>query len=396
MQAAAWVTADHVGEGAAAVDPEVPAPPFPRFASAVCDHARLTCSGAFVARRRSGVYILAAGRMENSTMEMARFGKTGMKVSRLCLGCMTYGSTKWRDWVLDEEASRPFIREAIERGINFFDTADMYSVGASEEVLGRALKEYAKRDEVVVATKVFNPMGPGPNARGLSRKHITEAIDASLKRLGMDYVDLYQIHRFDPETPIEETVEALNDVVRAGKALYVGASSMWTWQFARMISVARERGLAEFVSMQNFYNLVYREEEREMMKFCADQGIAVIPWSPLARGYLAREGAVALGEGASTVRGRTDAYPRTLQLGSRQDEAIRRRVGEAADKFGVKPAVIALAWVLSKPYVTAPIVGVSKPHHLADAVAALALKLDARTIAKLEEPYHPKEVVGHQ
>ncbi len=329
-------------------------------------------------------------------METVRFGKTGMKVTRLCLGCMTYGSTKWRDWVLDEEASRPFIREALERGINFFDTADMYSNGASEEVLGRALKEYARRDEVVVATKVFNPMGPGPNARGLSRKHVVEAIDASLKRLGMDYVDLYQIHRFDYETPIEETVEALNDVVRAGKALYVGASSMWTWQFARMISVARERGLAEFVSMQNFYNLVYREEEREMMKFCADQGIAVIPWSPLARGYLAREGAAALGDGAATVRGRTDAYTRALGLGSRQDEAIRRRVGEAADKYGVKPAVIALAWALSKPYVTAPIVGASKPHHLADAVAALALKLDARAIARLEEPYHPKEVVGHQ
>jgi aryl-alcohol dehydrogenase-like predicted oxidoreductase len=349
-----------------------------------------------VACRFGGVYIDGEWRTESTAMEMTRFGKTGMKVSRLCLGCMTYGSTKWRDWVLDEEASRPFIREALERGVNFFDTADMYSVGASEEILGRALKEYAKRGEVVVATKVFNPMGPGPNARGLSRKHITEAIDASLKRLGMDYVDLYQIHRFDYETPIEETVEALNDVVRAGKALYVGASSMWTWQFARMISVARERGLAEFVSMQNFYNLVYREEEREMMKFCVDQGVAVIPWSPLARGYLAREGAVALGEGASTVRGRTDAYPRELQLGSRQDEAIRRRVGEAADKYGVKPAVIALAWVLSKPSVTAPIVGASKPHHLADAVAALALKLDARTIAKLEEPYHAKEVVGHQ
>ena len=319
-----------------------------------------------------------------------------MKVSRLCLGCMAYGSTKWREWVLDEQASRPFIREGLERGINFFDTADMYLAGASEEILGRAIKEFAKRSEVVVAMKVFNPMGPGPNAGGLSRKHIMEAIDASLKRLGTDYVDLYQIHRFDYETPIEETVEALSDVVRAGKALYVGASSMWTWQFARMIAVARKRFDAEYVSMQNFYNLVYREEEREMMKFCADQGIAVIPWSPLARGYLAREGAAALGEGAATVRGRSDAYTRVLGLGSRQDEAIRRRVGEAADKYGVKPAVIALAWVLSKPYVTAPIVGASKPHHLADAVAALALKLDARAIAKLEEPYHPKEVVGHQ
>ncbi len=327
-------------------------------------------------------------------MEMVRFGKTGMKVSRLCLGCMTYGSSKWRDWVLEEEASRPFIRDALERGINFFDTADMYSTGASEEVVGRALKDFARRDEVVVATKVFNPMGPGANARGLSRKHIMEAIDASLKRLGMDYVDLYQIHRFDTETPIEETIEALSDVVRAGKALYVGASSMWTWQFARMISVARERGLAEFASMQNFYNLVYREEEREMMKFCADQGIAVIPWSPLARGYLVRSG-VGAGEGASTVRGRSDAYTLALGLGSRQDEAIRRRLAEAAERLGVKPAVVAIAWMLSKPFVTSPIIGASKPHHLEDAVAALSLKLDARTIAKLEEPYQPKAVVGH-
>ncbi len=326
-------------------------------------------------------------------MEFVRFGKTGMKVSKLCLGCMTYGSSKWRDWVLDEEASRPFIRRALERGVNFFDTADVYSVGASEEVLGRAIKEFARRAEVVIATKVFNAMGPGPNAGGLSRKHIFEGIDASLKRLGMDYVDLYQIHRFDYRTPIEETVEALSDVVRAGKALYVGASSMWTWQFARMIAVARERLDAEFVSMQNFYNLVYREEEREMMKFCADQGIAVIPWSPLARGYLAGSG---LGDGASTVRARTDAYARELGIGSRQDEAIRRRVAEAAEKFGVKPAIVALAWVLSKPAVTAPIVGASKPHHLDDAVAALSLKLDAKTIARLEEPYHPKAVVGHE
>jgi aryl-alcohol dehydrogenase-like predicted oxidoreductase len=316
-----------------------------------------------------------------------------MKVSRLCLGCMTYGSTKWREWVLEEEASRPFIKRALELGINFFDTADVYSIGASEEILGRAIRDFARREDVVIATKVFNPMGEGVNARGLSRKHIMEAVDASLKRLGTDYVDLYQIHRFDSETPIEETVEALNDIVRAGKALYVGASSMWTWQFARMISVARERGLAEFVSMQNFYNLIYREEEREMMKFCADQGVAVIPWSPLARGFLAGSG---IGEGATTVRGRSDAYSRALGLGSRQDEAIRRRVGEVADKYGVKTAIVALAWVLSKPYVTAPIVGASKPHHLDDAVAALSLKLDARSIARLEEPYRPKDVTGHK
>jgi aryl-alcohol dehydrogenase-like predicted oxidoreductase len=325
-------------------------------------------------------------------MDYTRFGKTGMKVSKLCLGCMTYGSSKWRDWVLEEEASRPFIKAALEKGVNFFDTADMYSVGASEEVLGRALKDFARREEVVIATKLFNPMGPNVNARGLSRKHVMEAIDASLRRLGTDYVDLYQIHRFDYEAPIEETVEALSDVVRAGKALYVGASSMWTWQFARMISVAREKGLAEFVSMQNFYNLIYREEEREMMKFCADQNLAVIPWSPLARGYLAGSG---LGEKASTVRGRSDQYSVALGFGSRQDETIRRRVVEVSEKLGVKPAVVALAWVLSKPYITAPIVGASKPHHLDDAIAALSLKLDARAIAKLEEPYQPKAVVGH-
>ncbi|HLW92423.1 MAG TPA: aldo/keto reductase [Roseiarcus sp.] len=326
-------------------------------------------------------------------MDYVRFGKTGMKVSRLCLGCMTYGSTKWRDWVLEEEASRPFIKEALEKGINFFDTADVYSIGVSEEILGRALKDFAKRDEVVIATKVFNVMGPGPNAKGLSRKHVMEAIDASLKRLGATYVDLYQIHRFDYETPLEETVEALNDVVRAGKALYVGASSMWTWQFARMIGHAREKGLAEFVSMQNFYNLVYREEEREMMKFCADQNLAVIPWSPLARGFLAGSG---IGEDASTVRGRTDQYSRALGLGARQDETIRKRVNEVAERLGAKPASVALAWVLSKPFVTAPIIGASKPHHLSDAIAALSLKLDHRTIAKLEEPYQAKEVVGHQ
>jgi aryl-alcohol dehydrogenase-like predicted oxidoreductase len=325
-------------------------------------------------------------------MDYTRFGKTGMMVSKLCLGCMTYGAKSWREWVLEEEEARPFIKEALELGVNFFDTADIYSLGTSEEILGRAIKDFAKRDEVVIATKVFNPMGPGVNARGLSRKHIMEAIDVSLRRLKMDYVDLYQIHRFDDKTPMEETVEALHDVVRAGKALYVGASSMWTWQFARMISIAREKGLTEFVSMQNFYNLIYREEEREMMKFCTDQNLAVIPWSPLARGFLA---GVDIGEKATTVRGRTDQYSVALGLGSRQDETIRRRVIEIADKQGVKPAVVALAWVLSKPYITAPIVGASKPHHLDDAVAALSLKLDARTIARLEEPYQPKAVVGH-
>ena len=325
-------------------------------------------------------------------METVKFGKTGLQVSRLCLGCMTYGSAKWRECVLEEEASRPFIREALEKGINFFDTADVYSQGASEEIVGRALKEYAKRPEVVIATKVHGAMGPGANAKGLSRKHILEGIDASLRRLGTDYVDLYQIHRFDPLTPMEETLEALNDVVRAGKALYIGASSMYAWQFARMIGIARARGHAEFASMQNYYNLVYREEEREMMKFCQFENIAVIPWSPMARGYLAGSG---VGSGASTVRGRTDPFSATLGLGSPQDEAIRERVNAVAKELGTKPAVVALAWVLSKPFVTAPIVGASKPHHLADAVAATELKLDAPTIATLEEPYQPKAVAGH-
>ena len=236
-----------------------------------------------------------------------------MQVSKVCLGCMTYGSTKWREWVLEEEASRPFIREALEKGVNFFDTADVYSQGASEEIVGRALKEYAKRPEVVIATKVNGAMGPGVNAKGLSRKHIMEAIDASLRRLGTDYVDLYQIYRFDPLTPMEETLEALNDVVRAGKALYMGASSMYAWQFARMLSTSpcARRATHEFVSMQNYYNLVYREEEREMMPLCAHDGIAVIPWSPMARGYLAGSG---IGEGASTVRGRTVAAAPTLDF----------------------------------------------------------------------------------
>ena len=325
-------------------------------------------------------------------MDYVRFGKTGLQVSRLCLGCMTYGSPAWRDWVLDEDASRPFFREAVERGINFFDTADVYSLGVSEEITGRALKAFAKRPEVVIATKVHGKMGKDANSGGLSRKHIMEGIDASLRRLQTDYVDLYQIHRFDPATPMEETLEALNDVVRAGKALYVGASSMYAWQFAKMISISRARGHAAFVSMQNFYNLIYREEEREMMPLCAAEGIAVIPWSPLARGFLAGSG---VGANAATLRGRTDPFSVTLGLGSAQDEAIRLKVVEVARDLGTKPAVVALAWVLSKPFITSPIVGASKPHHLEDAVAALSLKLDAETIAKLEAPYRPKAVVGH-
>lgn len=325
-------------------------------------------------------------------MDMKRFGKTGMKVSRLCLGCMTYGSHAWREWVLDEATSRPFLQEAVERGVNFFDTADVYSQGASEEILGRAIKELAPRHEVVIATKVHGQMGKSANGGGLSRKHILEAIDQSLKRLGMDYVDLYQIHRFDPVTPMEETLEALNDVVRAGKALYIGASSMYAWQFAKMNAIADSKTQARFVSMQNYYNLVYREEEREMIPYLQAEGIAMIPWSPIARGYLAGSG---VGQNAATLRGRTDPFSVTLGLGSEQDEAIRARVLEAARDLGTKPAVVALAWVLSKPYVTAPIIGASKPHHLEDAVAALALKLDPELIQRLEAPYRPKAVAGH-
>jgi aryl-alcohol dehydrogenase (NADP+) len=303
---------------------------------------------------------------------------------------MTYGDPAWREWVLDEAASRPFLTEAWEAGINFFDTADMYSNGRSEEVVGKVLKDLARRDEVVIATKLYNPMGPRPTQRGLSRKHVMEAIDASLKRLGTDYVDLWIIHRFDPATPVEETVEALSDVVKAGKALYLGASSMWAWQFMKMLGLQRARGLAPFVSMQNYVNLVYREEEREMLPLCRSEGIAVTPWSPLARGFLAGS------KGASTVRARTDAYQQALGLGAAaQDEAILARVQEVASRLGVKPAQVALAWVLSLPGVTAPIVGASKPHHLKDALGALSLTLDAETRAWLEEPYQPRPVTGH-
>ncbi len=328
-------------------------------------------------------------------MTPVRFGKTGMKVSPLCFGTMTYGDPKWREWVLPEAESMPFYKKAYEAGITFWDTADMYSLGVSESITGKAIKQFAaRRDEIVLASKVYNPMGPGMNQRGLSRKHIMEAVDASLKRLGTDYIDLYIIHRFDYHTPLEEQVEALNDVVRAGKSLYLGASSMWAWQFMQMISLQRQHGYAEFVSMQNFYNLIYREEEREMMPLCAAEGKAVTPWSPLARGYLASSGIGAKTTNETTVRGRTDSFASALQLGSKQDEAIRARVIKEAARLGVKPAVLALAWVLSKPFVTSPIVGASKPHHLDDAIAALSLKLDERTIKRLEEPYRPRGIVG--
>jgi len=325
-------------------------------------------------------------------MDYVRFGTTGLTVSRLCLGCMTYGDPSWREWVLDEEASRPFIREALEKGINFFDTADMYSLGRSEEVTGRALKEMARRDEVVIATKVFNAMGQKPNQKGLSRKHIMEGIDGSLKRLGTDYVDLYIIHRFDPNTPVEETIEALSDVVKAGKALYLGASSMAAWQFMKMLGLQRARSLAPFVSMQDYVNLIYREEEREMLPLCRNEGIAVTPWSPLARGFLAGSRPK---QGEKTVRGRSDALMDMLGMGNEQDYAIAERVNAVAERLDAKPAQVALAWVAGAPGVTAPIVGASKPHHIGDAIGALTLTLDAEARSYLEEPYRPKAVTGH-
>ncbi len=326
-------------------------------------------------------------------METIKFGATGLKVSRICLGAMTYGSSKWRDWVLDEEASRPFIKAALEAGINFFDTADMYSDGASEEVLGRALKDFGPpREQLVVATKVFSPMGKTPNEAGLSRKHIMHAIDASLKRLGMDYVDLYQIHRFDPTTPIEETIDALHDVVKAGKALYTGASSMYAWQFADYLHRADTRGKTRFVSMQNHYNLVYREEEREMMPLCRAEGIAVIPWSPLARGFLA--GNRRRQDRGETARAKSDGFAHAMYYED-SDFAIVERVTEIAQKRDVPNAQVALAWLLHQKGVTAPIVGASKPHHLTDAIAAASLKLDDAELKALAEPYRPHRVLGH-
>lgn len=322
-------------------------------------------------------------------MERVRLGHTGLKVSRICLGTMTYGDPKWRDWVLNEEASRPFIKRALEAGINFFDTADIYSLGASEEVVGRALKEFAdKRESYVLATKVFFPVD-GRHG-GLSRKHIMHAIEASLRRLGTDYVDLYQIHRFDNDTPIEETIEALHDVVKSGKVRYIGASSMHAWQFAKYLSTAEKMGMTRFVSMQNFYNLVYREEEREMIPLCHDQGIGVIPWSPLARGFLGRSVAHAMDK--QSTRAKSDNIL-DMQFND-ADVEILRRVEEIAKKRGASNAQIAIAWLIAKG-VTAPIVGASKMSHLEDAIAASEIKLTAEEISHLEAPYRPKAVAGN-
>lgn len=324
-------------------------------------------------------------------MEYTNLGKTGLKVSRICLGCMTYGipNRGAHEWTLDEEDSRPLIRQALELGINFFDTANTYSDGTSEEIVGRALKNFSRREEIVVATKVYFPMRPGPNARSLSRKAIMTEIDASLTRLNMDYIDLYQIHRWDPTTPIEETLEALHDVIKAGKARYIGASSMFAWQFAKALYKADQHSWTRFVSMQNHYNLINREEEREMLPLCSDQGIGVIPWSPLARGRLTRDW------DAKTNRTETDEFGKTLYTSSvDSDRRVVERVGEIASERGLPRAQVALAWLLSKPVITAPIVGASKPNHLEDAVAAIGLKLTDEEIRRLEEPYVPHPVVG--
>jgi aryl-alcohol dehydrogenase (NADP+) len=329
-----------------------------------------------------------------SKMKYVRLGATGLRVSRLCLGTMTYGAKAWRDWVLEEKEAMPFFEKALDAGINFFDTADVYSNGVSEEIVGAAVRSLVKdREDVVIATKCFNgTVGRKPNRWGLSRKHIMDACDRSLKRLGLDYIDLYQIHRFDPSTPFEETAEALSDLVRAGKVRYIGASSMYAWQFAKYLSTAERHGWVKFVSMQDHYNLIYREEEREMLPLCKEEGIGVIPWSPLARGFLAgnrhRQG------GGDTVRSKSDDFAGQMYYDD-GDFAVADRNVEIAKKLGVKPMQTALAWVLSNPVVTAPIIGASKLEHLDDALGALEIALSAEDKAALEEPYKPHGVLGH-
>ncbi len=324
-----------------------------------------------------------------AAMKYTKLGNTGLDVSVICLGCMSYGQPDMggHPWSLDEEASRPFYRAAVEAGINFFDTANVYSAGSSEEFAGRALKEYANRDEVVIATKVNGPMRSGPNSAGLSRKAIMTEVDHSLRRLGTDYIDLYQIHRLDQRTPLEEILEALHDLVHVGKVRYLGASSMYAWQFAKALFTADAHGWTRFVSMQDHYNLLNREEEREMLPLCLDQGVGVIPWSPLARGRLAREW------DDETERSQSDDFARRLYTAD-ADRAVVERVGEVASERGIPRAQVAVAWMLSKPAITAPIVGATKPHHLDDAVAAADVELGAEEIARLEEPYVPHRVAG--
>jgi len=322
-------------------------------------------------------------------VEYVKLGRTGLDVSRICLGCMSFGDPGrgGHPWSLDEEASRPLIRQALEAGINFFDTANVYSLGSSEEITGRALKDFARRDEIVLATKVFSTMRDEPNGTGLSRKAIMTEIDHSLTRLGTDYVDLYQIHRWDRRVPIEETMEALHDVVKAGKARYLGASSMYAWQFAKAQHVAELHGWTKFVSMQNHYNLIYREEEREMLPLCRDQGVGVIPWSPLARGRLTRDWDI------STARSETDPFGQNLYM--TEDQQVTEQVAEVARARGIPRAQVAMAWILGRPGVTAPIVGVTKPSHLDDAVAALSVELTKEETEQLEKPYVPHRIAGH-
>ncbi|GAB3601152.1 aldo/keto reductase [Kineococcus gypseus] len=321
-------------------------------------------------------------------MDYVKLGSTGLEVSRLCLGCMSYGDPErgGHPWTLPQEESAPFLRRAFDAGVNFFDTANVYSNGSSEEILGEALLKHVPREEVVVATKVHGRMRPGPNGAGLSRQAVLTEIDNSLRRLGTDHVDLYQIHRWDPTTPVEETLEALDDVVRAGKVRYLGASSMWAWQFAKALHLQDVNGWARFVSMQDHYNLLYREEEREMLPLCADEGVGVIPWSPLARGKLTRDW------DAATNRSEKDEFGKTLYRDS--DERIVEAVARVAERRGVPRAQVALAWVARNPVVVAPIVGATKPHHLDDALAALELELSDEEVAELEAPYEPHEVVG--
>ncbi len=326
-------------------------------------------------------------------MQYANLGRTGLKVSRICLGMMSFGTSQWRDWVLDEEDARPLIQHALEKGINFFDTANMYSRGVSEEVTGQALRDFSRRDEVVIATKVYFAWSDVPNQGGLSRKHLMSEVEASLKRLGTDYIDLYQIHRFDYNTPIEETLEALKDLVRSGKVRYIGASSMWAWQFAKSLYLADLHGWSRFVSMQNHFNLIYREEEREMIPLCRDQNIGVIPWSPLARGFLA--GNRTRSKSGDTLRSKSDEFAHNMYY-RETDFNIVNRVVELAGKHGVTPSQIALAWMTGKPWITAPIIGAGKARYIDEAVAALDIELTAEEVTYLEELYEPHPVLGHR
>ncbi len=334
-----------------------------------------------------------SGAIDAGTTSYVNLGGSGVKVSRICLGTMSFGSTDWQAWTIGEDQSRAIVRRAIELGINFFDTADVYSNGLSEEILGRALADFARRDQIVLATKVNGPMGAGPNDRGLSRKHIVQAVEASLRRLRTDYIDLYQIHRWDYETPIEETLAALNDLVRTGKVLYLGASSMFAWEFSRALHLCERHGWSRFVSMQNHYNLVYREEEREMLPLCRHEGVAVLPWSPLARGLLA--GTRKRDQDGATLRARTDEYARRLYFDD-SDFMVAERAAALAAERGVAPAQIALAWLLSRPGVTAPVVGCTRVEHVEEAIGSLAIALEPGEIERLESGYRPHPVLGHE